>query len=151
MSFSLPEGHHSITPGAFILNAATVLEFIQKAFGGKLVERYDAPDGSVAHAEVMIGDSMLMLGEAPSENEAMPAMLSVYVADSEAVDSTYQTALDAGATTLTPPADQFYGHRSATVEDAGGNRWTITAVVEQLTEDEINQRMAALDDEESAS
>lgn len=151
MSFPLPDGHHSITPGAYVLHAATVLNFVEKAFGGKLVERYDAPDGSVAHAEIMIGDSMLMLGEAPSESEAMPAMLSVYVADGEAVDSTYQGALDAGATSLTPPADQFYGHRSATVEDAGGNRWTITAVVERLTEDDINQRMAAMVEEESAA
>ena len=145
MSFPLPEGHHIITPGASVTNAGAVLEFVKKAFDGRLVERYDAPDGSVAHAEIIVGDSMLMLGEAASESAAMPAMLSLYVGDGASVDSTYQDALEAGATSLAEPTDMFYGHRSATVQDVGGNHWTITAVVEELTGEEIEQRMANLD------
>lgn len=150
MSFPLPEGHHVVTPGASICNAEAVLKFIESAFGGKMVERYDAPDGSVAHAEIMVGDSIVMFGEAPNQSEAMPAMLSLYVSDGSDVDSTYQAALEAGAESLAAPDNQFYGHRSATVEDPGGNRWTISAVVEQLTEEQINQRMDEMVSAESA-
>lgn len=144
MSFPRPEGHHVVTPGASILGAADVIRFIEQVLGGAVVERYDGPGGSVAHAEIMIGDSVLMLGEPMPGDKPMPAMLSFYVDGADAVDSTYQRAVAAGAKSLAEPANQFYGYRSATVEDAGGNRWTICTVVEQLTPEEINQRMAAM-------
>lgn len=144
MAYPIPEGHHVITPGASVEHADEVIAFIETAFDGSVVERYDAPDGSVAHAEVRIGDSVLMLGGPMPDDQPMPAILSLYVNDADAVDHTYKKALAAGATSVAEPSNQFYGYRSATVQDIGKNRWTICTVVEQLTEEEINKRMASM-------
>jgi PhnB protein len=135
-----PAGHHSLTPGFAVPNAGKVIGFLEQAFGAKVLERYDAPDGKVGHAELLIGDSVVMLGDA-IHDAPMPASLSYYVANGDAVDATYRRALEAGATSVNEPKNQFYGYRSACVRDAGGNRWTICAVVEQLTQDEIVRRM----------
>ncbi len=139
-----PDGHHTIVPGFAVPHAGKVLEFLERAFGGKVVERYDAPDGTVAHAEVRLGDSIVMLGDASDHNPACPAGLSFYVDNGEAVDRTYQRALEAGAKSLMEPKNQFYGYRSATVRDVGGNRWTICAIVEQVTPEELERRMKEL-------
>jgi PhnB protein len=139
-----PEGHHSITPGFAVPNATKVLDFLQKAFGGRVVDRYDGPGGSLMHCEVMLGDSVVMFGDPMPEFPPMPASLSYYVDDGKAVDATYKKALAAGATSIRAPQDQFYGYRSATVKDVGGNKWTICAVIEQLSREEIERRMAAM-------
>lgn len=137
-----PAGHHTITPAFVVPNAAKVIDFMQKAFGGEVVDRYDGPAGEVYHAEVRIGDSVVMLGQPDTGSQPMPAALSLYVDTGEAVDAAYKRALGAGATSVTEPANQFYGYRSACVRDLGGNRWTICAVVEELTREEIDRRMA---------
>jgi PhnB protein len=139
-----PAGHHTITPGFIVPNAAKVIDFMQRAFGGETVDRYDGPDGVVFHAEVKIGDSVLMLGDSGKGHDPMPASLSLYVDTGEAVDTTYKRALAAGATSVMEPANAFYGYRSATIKDLGGNKWTICAVVEQLTRAEIEKRMASM-------
>ena len=85
-----PEGHHTITPAFSVSHAADVIDFMAGAFGGKVVDRYDGPEGSVAHAEVRIGDSVVMLGEPMGDMQSMPAMLSYYVEDGPAVDAAYK-------------------------------------------------------------
>jgi PhnB protein len=137
-----PEGHHTVTPGFSVPNAGEVISFLEKAFGGKVVDKYEGPGGSIMHCEVRLGDSVVMFGEPMQGATAMPAMLSYYVDDGAAVDATYEKALAAGATAVMPPENQFYGYRSATVSDPGGNKWTICAVVEVVSVDEMHRRMA---------
>jgi len=138
----LPEGHHTITPGFVVPGVAKLIEFLQTAFGGKVLARYDGPGGAVMHAEVKIADSVVMMGEPkPPEYPAMPAMLSLYVDD---VDGIYKKALAAGATSKEEPNNKFYGHRSARVSDPSGNVWTISKVVEDLSDEEIQKRMASM-------
>ena len=140
-SLPRPTGHHTVTPGFAVPHAAEVIAFLERAFGGEVVERYDGPAGTVAHAEVRLGDAVVMLGSAGDHAPAMPAMLSYYVKTGAEVDATYRRALDAGATSVTEPKNQFYGYRSACIRDVGGNRWTICAVVEQVTPEEMQRRM----------
>lgn len=138
-----PPGHHTLTPGFSVPGAARVLAFLQQGLGGEVVDRYDMPDGSLAHCEVRIGDSVVMFGEA-RDGAVRPATLSLYVETGAAVDTTYARALAAGAVSVSEPANQFYGYRSACVRDVAGNQWTICAVVEELTRAEIDRRMASI-------
>jgi PhnB protein len=146
MSKSLPrpKGHHVVVPAAVIPGAAGVISFLEKAFGGEVVDRYDGPGGAVLHAEVMLGDSVLMLGEPQPAQAARPASLSFYVKNGPAVDDVYRRAINEGATAVSEPTDQPWGYRSGCVTDPGGNQWTICAVVEEVTREEILQRMQAM-------
>ena len=139
-----PIGHHTITPSFIVQGAAEVVRFMEKAFGAHVVDRYDGPGGSLMHAEVMIGDSVVMCADPMEGWEPMPAVLSFYVSDGAAVDATYKRALEAGATDLGAPEDQPWGYRAARVKDPGGNRWTICAVIAVVTHDEVERRMAEM-------
>jgi PhnB protein len=136
----IPEGQPCLSPYLNVRNASALIEFIQAVFDGREVFRLARPDGVVMHAEVRIGDSVVMLGEAPPERPTIPAMLHLYVEDADAV---YRRALDAGATSLTEPADQFYGDRNAGVEDSFGNKWWISTHVEDVPFEEMQRRAAA--------
>jgi PhnB protein len=136
----IPKGYRTVTPYLVVSNAANLIEFLRKAFRGKELLRMPRPDGGVAHAEVKIGNSRVMMGEPMTGMDLMPAMLYLYVKD---VDKVYKRALKAGATSLREPADQFYGDRNASVKDAFGNQWFIATHVEDITPEEMAKRSEA--------
>lgn len=144
MSNLRPFGHHTVTPSFLVPGAAKVITFMEKTFGAEVVDRYDGPDGSLMHAELLIRDSALMCGEPMLGWEAMPSALTVYVDSEQEVEATYRKALEHGATSLSPPKTEPWGYRSANVKDMGGNRWTICAVIEIVPRDEIERRMAKM-------
>ncbi len=115
--------YHTITPYLIVRGASDLLDFLARAFGAQALRREQRPDGSIMHAEVKIGDSIVMLAEPADETQLMPASLYLAVDDA---DATYERAMQAGATSLRSPEDQSYG-RSAGVEDASGNIWWITS------------------------
>ncbi len=133
----IPDGYHTVTPYLIVEGADELLEFAKEAFGAEETVRMPKPDGSVAHAEVRIGDSVVMLGDAGEPWPPMPAAIHLYVDD---CDTAYRRALEAGATSVQEPADQFYGDRSAGVRDPVGNVWWLATHVEDLSEEEIAKR-----------
>ncbi len=136
----VPEGLHTVTPYITIQNVAKLIDFLTKVFGAEERERMTRPDGSIMHAEVRIGDSLIMMGEPQAGLQAMPCALYVYVPDT---DAAYRCALDAGAVSLMEPADQFYGDRNAGVKDQLGNVWWIGTHQEDVAPDEIARRAEA--------
>jgi PhnB protein len=137
----IPEGQHSITPYLVVQGADKLIQFLEQGLGGKLVERHQGPDGKTAHAEVKIGDSIVMLGEANERAKAYSAMLYHYVPN---IDETYQRALAAGATSLVEPMNMFYGDRSGAVADPCGNSWHLATHIEDVSPEEMQKRMQAL-------
>jgi uncharacterized glyoxalase superfamily protein PhnB len=115
-----PDSFHTITPYLAITGAETLLAFLKEVFNGQEVEKLLWPDGTVNHAEVRIGDSIVMLGEPENAADAVTTTLYVYVPDT---DKSYKAALKAGATSIREPADQYYGDRSAVMRDPTGNTW----------------------------
>jgi len=132
-----PEGYHSVTPLVLVKGADRLIDFLKKAFGATEVYRFPSPDGSVMHAEIKIGDSVIMVGEAMRETPPMPAALYLYVNDTEAA---YRKALDAGGESIEAPDDKFWGDRVAMIKDFAGNKWWIATHVEDVNSDEISRR-----------
>jgi len=137
----IPDGYRAVTPYLTAENAAALLEFLRGAFGAQELERMERPDGSVQHAEVRIGDSVVMLGQPEAPRKATPSTLYLYVED---VDSTYERALKLGATSIQPVKDRFYGDRSGGVQDPAGNSWYIATHKENVSPEEMQRRSAAL-------
>ncbi|HTW65758.1 MAG TPA: VOC family protein [Bryobacteraceae bacterium] len=135
----VPEGHHTVSPYLVVPGVGKLIEFVKQAFGAKEIYVSKRPDGAVMHAEVKIGDSIIMMGEG-GEGKYFPGMLHLYVED---VDGVYARSIQAGAKSIRVPADQFYGDRSGGVEDAFGNQWWISAHVEDVPPEEIERRMKA--------
>jgi len=136
----IPDGYHTVTPFLSVKGCAQLVDFMKKALGAEEVMRMPGPAGVVAHAEVNIGNSRVMLSEA-MQNPPMPGSFYLYVAD---VDALYKRAVGAGATSQTEPTDQFWGDRMATVTDAFGNSWSIATHREDVTPEEMAKRMAAM-------
>lgn len=145
----IPDGYHAITPYLIIQGAAQALDFYQKAFGAKERMRMPGPGGKVMHAEIQLGDSVVMLADefpemgavSPTTLGGSPTFVLLYVND---VDQTFAQALAAGATVERPVQNQFYGDRSGTLKDPFGHRWTISTHVEDVTPEEMKRRMASV-------
>jgi PhnB protein len=145
----IPDGYHSVTPYLSIKDAAKAIEFYKRAFGAAELFRLVAPSGEIGHAEIKIGDSQIMLADACEEGTfrnpqtlgGTSVGLHVYVED---VDTLFAGAVDAGAKTVRPVQDQFYGDRTGTLEDPFGHVWFLATHKEELTPEEINKRAAAL-------
>ncbi|MEW6036780.1 MAG: VOC family protein [Pseudomonadota bacterium] len=137
MAKAIPDGYHTVIPYLVVRGAAELIEFMKAAFDAKEWERIMRPDGTVGHAEMRVGDSVIMLSEARGEWQPMPGAIYLYVPDA---DAAYQRAIDAGATSISPPANQFYGDRHGGVRDASGNLWWIATHIEDVPADELKQR-----------
>src|SRR5438309_8380346 len=136
----IPEGYHSLTPIRTVEGTVKQIDVLKQVFNAQEEEVNKRSDGRVIHAELTIGDSILMLSDANPEFPARPAMINVYTED---VDAAYKLALKAGATSLREPSNQFYGDRTAGVKDSHGNQWWIATHVEEVSEEELEKRMKA--------
>jgi PhnB protein len=136
----IPKGYASVTPALNQDDAARTIEFCKRAFGAKVRMNMTSPDGKIVHAELQIGDSIVMLNDAMGNEPSQPAGLFLYVQD---VDKTFAKAVKAGGTALMPPQDMFWGDRFGRVQDPSGNRWGIATHREDVTPREMKKRAAA--------
>jgi uncharacterized glyoxalase superfamily protein PhnB len=137
---AIPEGYHTVTPYLVVQGAPKLIDFLKQAFDAQERERMARPDGTIGHAEVKIGDSIVMMSEASEQWKPMPTGIYLYVNDTDAV---YKRALQAGATSVMEPANQFYGDRSAGVRDPSGNNWWIATHQEDVAPEELKRRAEA--------
>jgi PhnB protein len=136
-----PKDYHTVTPYLVVEGAAQLIEFMVDVLGGTEMLRLPGPDGRFGHAEVRVGDSVVMLADALTPGDVMPAMLHLYVEDSDAL---YKRAIERGAASLREPTTEFYGDRMAGVQDALGNKWYFATHVEDVSDEEMTRRAAEL-------
>ncbi len=145
----IPAGYRTVTPYLAIKNGAKALEFYKKAFGATEVFKLMMPDGRLGHAEIRLGDSMIMLadefpeygGTSPETLGGSPVNIHLYVED---VDRFFQQALAAGAKERKPIMDQFYGDRSGQLEDPFGHLWWVATHKEDVPPAELQKRVQAM-------
>jgi PhnB protein len=145
----IPDDYPRIAPYLFVDGASAAIDFYCAVLGARERARLAAPDGRVFHAELELGDSMIMLGDQNADADVLgpraiggtPVMMHVYVED---VDGVFERAISAGAKPLRAVEDQFYGDRSARFEDPFGHRWDIASHVEDVPPEEMQQRAAAM-------
>lgn len=143
----IPSEYPRVTPYLSVDGGAQAIEFYRDILGATERVRMDAPDGKVGHAELEIGDSVIMLADSfpdmgaptPKALGGSAVTLMVYVAD---VDDVFARAIKAGATEIAPVKDQFYGDRSGQFEDPFGHRWNVASHVEDVPPEEMEQRAA---------
>jgi PhnB protein len=141
----IPDGYRTITPYLALDDAAAAIEYYKSVFGAKERVRMDAPGGKIGHAELEIGDSLVMLSDSfpqsttkpPKELDGTSASVFMYVED---VDAVVKKAADAGATIAMEPADQFWGDRFGSIVDPFGHSWGIATHVEDVPEEEMAKR-----------
>lgn len=144
---AIPDGHNSVSPYLIVDGAARAIEFYKQAFGATELFRHAAPGGKIGHAEVRIGDTVIMLADvhgevgahAPGHYGGSPVSLHVYLED---VDKVAQRAVAAGAKVKRPVADQFYGDRLGTLEDPFGHTWHVSSHIEDVSAEELSRRAA---------
>jgi PhnB protein len=145
----IPDGYHTATPYLIVDDGARAIDFYKKAFGAKELLRIPAPENRIGHAEIKIGDSIIMLADEHPTMDAYgvkhyggtPVSLLLYVEDA---DKMFEQAVAAGGTSVRPMADQFYGDRSGTVQDPFGHRWHVSTHKEDVSPEELNRRMAEM-------
>jgi PhnB protein len=144
----IPEGYHTLAPYLAVDNAAEAIDYYKEAFGAKERVRMNAPGGAIGHAELEIGDSVVMLSDPfpqsstkpPKELGGSSVSVFMYVED---VDAVVKQAVDAGATVLMEVADQFWGDRFGTVQDPFGHTWSVATHVEDVPPEEMAERAKA--------
>lgn len=146
---AIPDGYYSLTPYLVCKGAAKAIEFYAKAFGAQEIVRMPGPDGSVLHAEVKIGNSMLMLSDENRERgylspESIGGTACSIMFYSDDVDRVFNDAVAAGAKVDTPPADMFWGDRMGNIVDPFGHKWAIATHKEDVSPEEMEKRMAAV-------
>jgi len=146
---AVPDGYHSATPYLVVDGATRAIDFYKRAFGAKELMRIPAPGDRVGHAEIKIGDSVIMLADehpdiharGPQHYGGSPVSILLYVED---VDTLFKQAIAAGGTETRPVADQFYGDRSGSLKDPFGHSWDLSTHKEDVSPEELHRRMAAL-------
>ncbi|WOB44643.1 VOC family protein [Thermoleptolyngbya oregonensis NK1-22] len=145
----IPDGYPAVTPYLIVHDAAGAIAFYEQAFGATELMRLADPSGKLAHAEIKIGNSPIMLSDEFPEMDyrsaqaigGTPVSLMVYVED---VDSLFNRAIAAGATEIRPVENQFYGDRAGTLADPFGHVWTLATHVEDVSMEEVNARFSAM-------
>ena len=145
----IPDGYPRVSPYLVVDGAAQAIDFYTQVLGASERMRMGGPDGKIGHAELEFGDSVVMLADeypdmgyvGPKAVGGNPVTIGVYVED---VDKTFDAAVKAGAKSLRPVEDQFYGDRSGQIEDPFGHRWSIQTHVEDVPPDEMQKRAAAM-------
>ena len=146
---AIPDGYYSLTPYLVIKGAAEAIEFYKKAFGAVETVRMPGPGGRIMHAEVKIGNTMLMLSDenaergylSPATRGGATSSVMLYTDD---VDATFKKALAAGAKQQTAPEDMFWGDRMGNLTDPFGHNWAIATHKEDVSPEEMQKRMAAM-------
>jgi len=145
----IPEGSAVVIPRLFCRDAAAEVEFCTAVLGASVLNRRPGTDGRLAHALLTIGPAMVMIesewpqvaNRAPAADGSSPVVIFVYVED---VDNTVERAVAAGAKTLDPLTDQFWGDRTAWIMDPGGHVWTVASRIEETTDEERRARYARI-------
>ena len=140
----IPKGLHSVTPSIMVNNAPKAIEFYKKALGAEERSRFEGPDGSIMHAEIRIGDSVIMLGEempdmgskSPKTLGGTPVALFLY---RDNVDALWKQAIAAGAREVMPLTDQFWGDRAGCIEDPFGHRWWLAQHIKDMDDAELRE------------
>jgi PhnB protein len=141
---AIPKGYHTVTPSIVVSSAPKAIEFYKKAFGAEEQGRFAGPDGRIMHAEIKVGDSVIMMADEMPEHGAKgpqsyggtPVSFFIY---QENVDAAWKRALDAGGKAIMPLADQFWGDRSGCIEDPFGHHWWLSQRIKDLTPDELRK------------
>ncbi|MFZ1280336.1 MAG: VOC family protein [Ignavibacteriaceae bacterium] len=133
----IPDGYHTITPYLVCERLSELIDFLKTAFGAIEIERHLSKSGRVMHAEIKLGDSIVMMGESMEGFPPVQTSLYFYVKDTDLV---YYNAIKAGGVSLIKPANQFYGDRNAGVQDPSGNKWWIATHVEDVSAEEMERR-----------
>jgi PhnB protein len=152
----IPDGYHAVTPALVVRDAARAMEFYKAAFGAQERMRMAGPGGKIVHAEMTIGDSVIMVADefpewgnlSPESLKGSPVRMGLYVED---VDAVANRAVAAGAKVLIPVADQFYGDRSGRLADPFGHIWIISTHKEDVSPEEMQNRMDAFSKKQSGA